>query len=228
MTEGPKKRVYEVDRVPSYLSRSVILPVLIPVAAAIGAAFVIVNLSRVFLAVSADLAVFLAIGMSTLILIGASVIAVRPKLSSGAIIAVLTVFSLAVGTVGLVAAGAGERKIVKHGEENGEHQPDVKGTSTAAAAPKGAVVIRAKNLLFDRNAFNLTADKEAVVRLINDDIDLHNIAVYRDAQATDVIFRGETFGGPGQRDYTFTAPAAGRYLFRCDVHPSMQGTVTVS
>ena len=62
----------------------------------------------------------------------------------------------------------------------------------------------------------------------------HNVAIYRDASAEEAIFRGAVLDGPapGENEptrslYGFTAPAAGTYFFRCDVHPDMHGPVTV-
>ncbi len=232
MTESAnKKRTHEVERVPGYLAGSVVLPVLIPIAAAIGTGFVIVNVSRVLLAVSANMAAFVAIALAVLIVTAAGVVALRPKLSSSALVAILTAFSLGVGTAGFFAARAGEREIAKHGEE---HLPEGEPTASPAArsgptvAAGGTLALTAKNFRFDLSGMTLPAGKQVTVRLANEDADLHNFALYRDTDATDVVFRGETFKGPKTQNFTFTAPAAGTYFFRCDVHPSMAGTATVA
>ncbi len=55
----------------------------------------------------------------------------------------------------------------------------------------------------------------------------HNLSIYRDLAAAQPIYRGAAVDAPGQAVYSFTAPAAGSYYFRCDFHPEVTGTVTV-
>ena len=59
---------------------------------------------------------------------------------------------------------------------------------------------------------------------------IHNFAVYKNSKAlsADKIFVGDLFAGPATKTLTFTAPGAGSYYFRCDVHPdTMNGTFSV-
>ena len=84
------------------------------------------------------------------------------------------------------------------------------------------------NILFDTRTLAAPANSTVVVRLDNQDAGvLHNFSLYTDSSASEPIFEGDIFAGPESMDYGFTAPAAGSYFFRCDVHPdTMTGTFT--
>jgi plastocyanin len=94
----------------------------------------------------------------------------------------------------------------------------------------GATVqLVAKDISFDTDEITLAAGAEATIQLDNQDEGLpHNVAIYEDESAETVIFQGDIVDGPGTAEYTFTAPDAGTFFFRCDVHPTqMTGTVVV-
>jgi plastocyanin len=107
------------------------------------------------------------------------------------------------------------------------------GPASPRAAPPGGpaaptvVSVTARNLAFEPASFTLSAGAPAAIEFQNQDPLPHNIAIYRDSSASENLFRGEIFSGPATRRYTFTAPPPGTYFFRCDVHPTMTGTVTV-
>jgi plastocyanin len=114
--------------------------------------------------------------------------------------------------------------------------PNMQGTvevAAGAAAPPGEMAARpvkvtAKNVAFDMTELTFAAGQQAVIDFRNDDAGVpHNVAIYRDEQAGQVIFKGELVTGPKSIKYTFASPPAGSYFFRCDVHPTMKGTVTV-
>jgi plastocyanin len=90
-----------------------------------------------------------------------------------------------------------------------------------------ALQISANNLAFSTDALTAPADKPFQIAFDNQEGAPHNIAIYRDAAATDRVFGEDPFTGPGSRTYSVAALAAGSYLFRCDVHPDMKGTLTV-
>ena len=81
----------------------------------------------------------------------------------------------------------------------------------------------------------LRADTQAVIEFQNNETnESHNLSVYEDATATVSLFRGMVLPGPGadgdpspRTVYRFTAPSAGTYYFRCDIDPTMNGTVRV-
>jgi plastocyanin len=119
-------------------------------------------------------------------------------------------------------------------------------TTTAAVAPASSTAVQSPvataatgntvtiNLVTENMAFNTTtitvkAGSEVVVNMNNKDKIGHNLAVYTDQSASQVIFKGEIFGGPATRTFTFTAPSTpGTYFFRCDPHASqMKGQFIV-
>jgi plastocyanin len=96
-----------------------------------------------------------------------------------------------------------------------------------AAAPSDAPLqtIAAKGVVFDTTSIRVPAGAAARLRVANDDAGIyHNIAVYRDRQASDLVQRGALFDGPKTRDYVFDPFTAGTYYFQCDLHPSMNGS----
>lgn len=100
----------------------------------------------------------------------------------------------------------------------------------AGTTVSGTVLqIAARNLLFDKRALTAAAAAPVTISFDNQDASvLHNVTVYTDNRATTKIFGGDLITGPSKTDYKFTAPAAGTYYFRCDVHPdTMNGSFTV-
>ncbi|HEY7467012.1 MAG TPA: cupredoxin domain-containing protein [Dehalococcoidia bacterium] len=91
------------------------------------------------------------------------------------------------------------------------------------------VTIVAQNIKFDKSTITATAGLDVTVTLDNRDAGvLHNIAFYTNRSATSKIFGGAIITGPATETFTFPAPGAGNYFFRCDVHPdTMTGTFIV-
>jgi plastocyanin len=90
-----------------------------------------------------------------------------------------------------------------------------------------ALTISAKDLAFSTNALSAPADEPFQIVFDNQEGAPHNVAIYRDASAAEKVFVEEPFGGPRVVTYEVPALAAGTYFFRCDLHPDMQGTLTV-
>jgi len=85
--------------------------------------------------------------------------------------------------------------------------------------------ITALNQAFDRSELVVTAGQATGVLFDNRDSVPHNIAIYAEAGEGQPLFQGEIFGGPASREYELPAFPAGTYLFRCDVHQDMKGTL---
>ena len=90
-------------------------PIEIPLGAILVIAFLVLGMSRVFIAVSATTAVVLGSVLATLIVLGAVVVLTRPKQSSTVATALLLVGALAVIGGGIAGVAAGEREF--HHEE---------------------------------------------------------------------------------------------------------------
>ena len=89
--------------------------------------------------------------------------------------------------------------------------------------------VTAENISFDTDSLTLNAGSPTLIHFENRDTPSvqHNVAIYEDSGARVPIFQGDIIAGGTGADYEFTAPTEGEYFFRCDVHPSMNGTVVV-
>jgi plastocyanin len=107
--------------------------------------------------------------------------------------------------------------------------PTASGGAPPTPSVPGAIQLRAFNLAFDKTSLTATANQPVTIQFDNADSGvLHNFALYNNASASQKIFAGELATGPKVVDYKFTAPAAGTYFFRCDVHPdTMKGSFAV-
>jgi plastocyanin len=130
------------------------------------------------------------------------------------------------GTV--VVSGEGGGGEGGGGGGGGEEPPDEGGggggdSGTAAAA------VAAEGTAFDPTTLSWPADTEVTLAFDNrDPVDVagpHNVSVYDGDTA---LFQGELIDGPTTIDYTIPPMPAGTYEFRCDVHPTMIGTVEVT
>jgi len=97
-------------------------------------------------------------------------------------------------------------------------------TAAADATPSAALEITAKGTKFDKDTLVASAKQEIVLRFNNQDASVqHNVSVYTQKDAKQILFRGDLFEGKQTREYRFRSPEAGVYYFRCDVHPAMDG-----
>jgi plastocyanin len=193
-------------------------PNLLPVGLPVVGIFTIVSLmffmSRVLLAVPEWASTVVALLVTITIMGIASMLAMQPSLSSRTLVRILAGAGVILLVAGIVAAAVGQR----------EEEPP-KGTE-AAGSP--AVELAAKGLKFDKADLTFASGGEADIAFNNQDSAVpHNVAIYADEGHTKSIFIGDLVVGPLKTDYKFPAPAAGSYFFRCDVHPFMQGKVTV-
>jgi plastocyanin len=90
-----------------------------------------------------------------------------------------------------------------------------------AAAPPTMATISAENSVFDRERLTVPANQPFGVRFQNHDVVPHNVSIHGGS----VRQIGELFGGPDERTYHFEGLPAGEYVFVCDLHPAMKGTL---
>jgi plastocyanin len=193
------------------------LPIAIPLGALAVIAVITIGMSRVLLNVPSEIAVVIAIAVAANILIACTVIALRPQEARRTWVELVIVATYPL-LVGLVIAQIG----IGEGEASG----------SAAAEPRAgaANTITAQNVQFDTDTIELTAGEEATLTFVNDDSSStqHNISIYANEDAQDNLFEGEIIPGGQEVEYQVPAQKKGEYYFQCDVHPSMNGTVTVS
>jgi plastocyanin len=88
--------------------------------------------------------------------------------------------------------------------------------------------ITAQELAFDTAEIALPPDAPSTIHFENKDPGVsHNIAIYTDSSLGTNLFKGQIITGPASVDYSIPALKPGTYYFHCDVHPTMQGSVTV-
>ncbi len=101
-------------------------------------------------------------------------------------------------------------------------------TSPEVNIPSVTLNISASGNAFNKSTLTVQTDTRVTLVFDNKDRVPHNVAIYTDSSATNLIFRGNTFSGPKVMNYEFTTPATlGTYFFRCDVHPFMTGSFVV-
>lgn len=191
------------------------LPIVIPLGAIAVIALIAVGMSRILLSVPKEVSVIIAIAIAANVLIAASFIALRPESArlSWPELAIVALYPLIIGLV-LAQMGLG----TGHSAGEGGH-----GKTPAA----GAGAVSAANVQFDTDTIELKAGEEAEIEFVNEDSVEHNIAIYEDDSAKEDIYVGDVIPGGQEITYSFKAPEKGEYYFQCDVHPAMNGTVTV-
>ena len=103
------------------------------------------------------------------------------------------------------------------------------GGAPGDGAPGGAepATVVAQGIAFDTDTISLPADQPSTLTFDNRDTVPHNIAIYTDDSLSEALFQGEIVTGPATAQYEIPPEPAGEYYFHCDVHPTMNGTVTV-
>jgi plastocyanin len=108
------------------------------------------------------------------------------------------------------------------------HPATMTGTITAEEGA-GGVRLVAQDTRFDTDRLELPAETPTPLTLDNKDPAPHNVTIYEDDSASgEPLFTFEPITGPATETFTVDPLEAGEYYFRCDVHPTMEGTVVVS
>ncbi len=107
----------------------------------------------------------------------------------------------------------------------------VAGCDGAAAQPGGSqppleadVAIASGPMQFDTDTLAAPAGADFMLLYVNDGPMPHNVAIYTDDSTRSALFVGEVIE-TGNIVYEVPAIPAGRYLFMCDLHPEMNGTL---
>ena len=100
-------------------------------------------------------------------------------------------------------------------------------SAAGSTATIGATLnISAQNIQFNTDKLEAPAGQAFVLEFDNNDPGIpHNVEI-KDAYGAS-MFKGQIITGPAKASYQVPALAAGSYMFLCDVHPTMTGTVTV-
>ncbi len=196
-------------RLSERVSLRLLVPVGLPVLMFLLTATIAISLSRILLAVDKNISVLIAFVAAVAIMGACSWVATRPRVTSSAVLALVALAVVATAGAGITGVAAGEREFHPH-EGHGE-----------------VVHLQAEEVKFDTDKITVKAGEEVTVDFENGDVDVyHNLAVYEgDGPDAAPIFNGEGFPGDDERSYTFKAPKAGAYVFVCDFHPNMKGTL---
>lgn len=189
-----------------------LLPILIPVGALAFVAFLALAVSYILLNVPHAVATGVALLLAFNLLMGFTALSAMETVNkfSMSMIAGIAMVPLLVG--GVAAAGIVEFPDEGHGDEGGE----------------GPVVeIAANNLQFDTDSLTVPADTPFVIQFDNQESQPHNVAILAEEGSSEVLFQGEIITGPEVIEYEVEPIPAGEYFFLCEVHPTMNGTVTV-
>ena len=103
----------------------------------------------------------------------------------------------------------------------------MEGTLTVSEEAGGVTVV-AENTAFDIREIRLPAEAPTTLTLDNQDPAAHNLSIYEDQTASgEPLFTFEAFVGPATDTFPVEPIPEGEYFFRCDIHPTMEGTVVV-
>ena len=101
------------------------------------------------------------------------------------------------------------------------------GSADCVAPLDGVLTLTAANREFDADCLALPAGEAVTIRLVNDDAEPHNLAIYTDSGRATELFAGDIVDPGESFDYELDPLEAGTYYFECTVHPDMTGSVVV-
>ncbi len=101
--------------------------------------------------------------------------------------------------------------------------------SVECVDPSGGVLtLTAAATAFDAGCLALPAGEATTIRLVNDDFQPHDLAIYTDSSRTTQLWAAGDIADAGETlDYEVPALEPGSYYFLCTIHPGMNGSVVV-
>ena len=103
--------------------------------------------------------------------------------------------------------------------------PGASASRTHVSPPPDAVRLAARQMAFDQTALSAPANRPFTLVFENLESAPHNVSL-RPQTGGRTAFVGDVFPGPATRVHEVPALDAGPYVFRCDLHPAMQGILT--
>ena len=100
--------------------------------------------------------------------------------------------------------------------------------SPPAGLDPASPTLVARDIAFSTANLSVPAGKPFVLVFENGEAVMHNVSIYAGSAGTNRVFEGVSFTGPATRWYPVPALAAGDYVFKCDLHPNMTGTLHAS
>jgi plastocyanin len=129
----------------------------------------------------------------------------------------------------LVAAGCSKQRDTGFPPIQPSSSSSASASPSTPTTPVTAQTIIAKGIQWDLKQLLFKANATVTVTVDNQDAGVpHNFGVYSDAQRTKEIDKpAGDVTGPAKKDYPIKPLKAGTYYFQCDIHPNMNGTITV-
>lgn len=189
-----------------------ILPLAIPLGSIAFIFVVAFGMSRVLLNVQPEIATAVALMAAFNILVACAFFALRSGFTARDLVPMAGVVALPIILGAAVAAG------VIPVEGGGEHE--------GGGAETAVVSISANNLQFSTDRLEVPANQAFELKFENREAAPHNIWITGDGDAT--IFKEPFFAGPKTVTWDVPAIAPGEYPFKCEVHPTMKGTVVAT
>ena len=195
-------------RLEARTSDRLVAPLGLPVMALVLVAVIVLSVSRILLAVSKHTSVAIALVFAIALLVAFFLIASRPRLGRGVLAGLSSLAMIALISAGSVGAAHGERRFEQH------------------VTPGQTYDVVAKNVKYDRTELSVPANQDVTVHFANrDGKDIyHDIAIYTEQKQP--VQTGQPIHGGQKITYHFNLQP-GTYVFRCDFHATMTGTLTV-
>ena len=199
------------------------LPIIVPFGALLLIALLVFGFSRILLSVPKEIATIIAMVTAANVVGACAVLALRKNMNRSIMteLAIVVMYPVIVGAV-----IATMNLDAEHGAEEG---PSAAPPGDQQPAPDEGTTVTASGTAFDTNEIELTAGETNEIEFINEDTVPHNVSVYEDDSASKAVFEGELITDDSityEIELGTNQPAEA--YFQCDVHPAMNGTVTIN